>query len=171
MVPRNCSVSHILQNIFLSNQTLVNWNITKSQEWPTVSMLMFLRVSCYYVHEIMYLLTFSIPQSTCYPYTDFNFSLGVMTLSDWTDLTCCHFDQATCFFYTDSRNISQINSSDNCCKLTVSGEQLLQGKAGEELQTTIIIHCELSADNKMSQNVTITVWRICKLLFLTIVKQ
>lgn len=128
-------------------------------------MLMFLRVSCCYVHEIMCLLTFSIPPSTCYTYTDFNFSLGVMTLSDRTVLTCCHLDQATCFFYTDSGNISQLNSSDNCCKLTVSGKELLQGKAGEELQTTVIVHCELKADNKTSQNVTITVWRISKLLF------
>ncbi len=134
-------------------------------------MLMYLRVSCYYVHEIMCLLTFSTPPSTCYTYTDFNFSLGVMTLSDRTDLTCCHLDQATCFFYADSRSIGQQNSSDNCCKLTVSGGQLLQGKAGEKLQTTVIVRCKLKADNETSQNVTITVWRICKLLFLTIVKQ
>ncbi|XP_016365644.1 uncharacterized protein LOC107706450 [Sinocyclocheilus rhinocerous] len=108
----------------------------------------------------LYIAYFSVSLFTKLANADFNAGLGVMTLSDRTDLTCCHWDKAMCFFYADSRNIGQQNSSDNCCKLTVSGEQLLQGKAGEELQTTIIVHCELKADNKMSQNVTITVWRI-----------
>lgn len=91
---------------------------------------------------------------------DFNAGLGVMTLSDRTNLTCCHREQATCLFYADSRTIGYQNSSDNCCNLTVSGEKLLQGKAGVELRTTIIVHCYLNTDNKTSQNVTITVWRI-----------
>ncbi|XP_016136446.1 uncharacterized protein [Sinocyclocheilus grahami] len=91
---------------------------------------------------------------------DFNVSRGLMTLSDQTDLICCHKDQVMCFFYADSRNIGQQNSSDNCCKLTVSGEQLLQGKVGEELRTTISVHCEPKSDYKMNRNVTITVWRI-----------
>ncbi|XP_059382257.1 uncharacterized protein LOC132117175 isoform X2 [Carassius carassius] len=91
---------------------------------------------------------------------DFNVGLGVMTLSDRTNLTCCHREQATCLFYADSRKLGYQNSSDNCCILTVSGEQLLQGKDREEFRTTIIVHCKLNNDNKTSQNDTITVWRI-----------
>ncbi|KAI2651400.1 Protocadherin beta-1 [Labeo rohita] len=80
-----------------------------------------------------------------------------MTLSDRTDLTCCHLNQSTCIFYADSRNISQQNSS--CCKLTISGEKLVRGKAEGKHRTTVIVRCEGEDYNK-SQNVTITVWRI-----------
>jgi len=98
------------------------------------------------------------------PFTDLSISLGEITLSGWTDLTCCDFEQALpqCFFYAGSRNIGHRNSSEHCCKLTVSGEELLLGKAGEELQTTIIVHCKSKPEDKMGQNVTITVWRLCK---------
>ncbi|XP_050948385.1 uncharacterized protein LOC127152034 [Labeo rohita] len=88
---------------------------------------------------------------------DFSVSLRVMTLSDRTDLTCCHLNQSTCIFYADSRNISQQNSS--CCKLTISGEKLVRGKAEGKHRTTVIVRCEGEDYNK-SQNVTITVWRI-----------
>ncbi|XP_043076656.1 uncharacterized protein LOC122326052 isoform X2 [Puntigrus tetrazona] len=78
-----------------------------------------------------------------------------MTLSDRMDLTCCPRDQAMCLFYADSAVIGKQNSSDNCCKLTVSGEQLLLGKTGTELRTTVTVRCD-----KIKQNVTVTVWRL-----------
>lgn len=101
-------------------------------------------------------------------YTDISVSLGVMTLSGLkTELTCCNQDQniSQCIFYAEERNIGQQNSSDHCCKLTVSREELLKGKAGEELRTTIIVRCMSEPHNKTSQDVTVTVWRLCKLHF------
>ncbi|XP_039543875.1 uncharacterized protein LOC120490635 isoform X2 [Pimephales promelas] len=74
-----------------------------------------------------------------------------------------------CFFYAGSRNIGHRNSSEHCCKLTVSGEELLLGKAGEELQTTIIVHCKSKPEDKMGQNVTITVWRLSFFRFVFLV--
>ncbi|XP_067280134.1 uncharacterized protein [Pseudorasbora parva] len=99
---------------------------------------------------------------------DFSASLVVVTFSGRTELTCCDWEQ--CFFYAESRNIGHRNSSDRCCKLTVSGEELLQGKAGVELRTTIIVHCKNKPDDKMSQNVTITVWRLSLVRFVFLVK-
>lgn len=90
------------------------------------------------------------------PYSDISVVFGV--ISGWTDLTCCDLDQAIpkCFFYIESRNIGHRNSSERCYELTVSGEELFQGKAK-------IIHCKSKPEDKMSQNVTITVWSLCKL--------
>ncbi|XP_056119065.1 uncharacterized protein LOC130096544 isoform X2 [Rhinichthys klamathensis goyatoka] len=102
---------------------------------------------------------------------DISVSLGVITLSGWNDLTCCGLDQAIpqCVFYAESRNIGHRNSSEHCCKLTVSGEELLLGKAGKELQTTIIVHCKSKPEDKMSQNFTITVWRLSLFHFVFLV--
>lgn len=101
-------------------------------------------------------------------YTDISVSLEVMTeLSGRTELTCCDRDQniSQCFFYAESRKIGHQISSDHCCKLTVSREELLKEKGGEELRTTIIVNCTSKPGNKTSQDVTITVWRLCKLNF------
>ncbi|XP_068072280.1 uncharacterized protein [Danio rerio] len=91
---------------------------------------------------------------------DLSVSAEVLTLSDWTDLTCCNHNQTIshCLFFADSRDIGQQNSSGDCCKFTVRGEKL-QGKT-EELQTTVTVQCTSKPDNNMSQNVTISVWRI-----------
>ncbi|ROL47548.1 hypothetical protein DPX16_13263 [Anabarilius grahami] len=80
-------------------------------------------------------------------------------LSGRTELTCCDRDQniSQCLFYAESRNIGLQNSSDCCCKLTISREELLKGKAGEELRTTIIFYCRSEPRNKTSQVVTITI--------------
>ncbi|XDV38665.1 hypothetical protein PO909_008020 [Leuciscus waleckii] len=68
-------------------------------------------------------------------------------------------------FSTLNQETSHRNSSERCCKLTVNGEELLQGKAGEELRTTGIGHCKSKPEDKMSQNVTITVWRLSPFRF------
>ncbi|XP_056302815.1 uncharacterized protein LOC130214959 [Danio aesculapii] len=91
---------------------------------------------------------------------DLSVSAGVLTLSEWTDLTCCNHNQTIshCLFFADSENIGQQNSSGSCCKFTVRGEKL-QGKS-EEFQTTVTVQCTSKPDNNTSQNVTISVWRI-----------
>lgn len=103
---------------------------------------------------------------------DISVSLGVMTeLSGQTELTCCVQDQniSQCFFYAESRNIGHQNSSDHCCKLTVSREKLLEGKDGEELRTTIIVYCTSKPGNRTSQDVTITVWRLSVFCFVFLI--
>ncbi|KAK9955313.1 hypothetical protein ABG768_015195 [Culter alburnus] len=92
-------------------------------------------------------------------------------LSGRTELTCCDRDQniSQCFFYAESRKIGHQISSDHCCKLTVSREELLKEKGGEELRTTIIVNCTSKPGNKTSQDVTITVWRLSVFRFVFLV--
>ncbi|XP_051537545.1 uncharacterized protein LOC127431239 [Myxocyprinus asiaticus] len=87
-------------------------------------------------------------------------SLGMMTLTDQTKLTCCHQGQtiSDCFFYIDSSvSIGKHISPYYCCELVVSGKELVQNKTGKQLKTTVNVHCK---NNGISQNVTITVWRL-----------
>ncbi|KAI7796169.1 uncharacterized protein LOC130570010 isoform X2 [Triplophysa rosa] len=92
-------------------------------------------------------------------------SLAMMTVSDYTHLTCCHPCQhvSRCYFYIDSGEIGQETARNCCCDHLVSGQQLLEGKAEQQLLSAVNVHCVTQLDygnNSTSTNVTVTVWRL-----------
>ncbi|XP_056586184.1 uncharacterized protein LOC130407410 [Triplophysa dalaica] len=95
--------------------------------------------------------------------TSLNNSLAMMTVSDYTQLTCCHPGQniSRCSFFINSREISQETYKNFCCEHLLSGQQLLEGKAEKQLISTVNVRCVTQPDfGNNSTYVTITVWRL-----------